>query len=75
MYIVCTKIITEAKYSVDGKKHIHTNYFKGVETYSFGDVVIWDKNKKDAVKFTDKHNANKIAKRYNGFIREIWGGK
>lgn len=71
MYIVCQKIITKPENSVDGKKHIHINYFKGMERYSFGDVIAWDKSKKDAVKFTNKHNANKIAKRYNGFIREI----
>lgn len=71
MYIVCIKIITEAKNSVDGKKHTRTNYFKGIETYSFGDVASWDMSKKNAVRFTNKHEAITVAKRYNGFVKEI----
>lgn len=73
--LICTlyvkKIITKPENSVDGKKHTHTNYFKGIENYSFGDVITWDNNKQNAVKFTGKYGANKIAKRYNGFIKEI----
>ena len=71
MYIVGIKIITEAKNSIDGKKHTRTNYFKGLETYSFGDVVTWDISKRNAARFTNKHDASTIAKRYNGFVKEI----
>ena len=65
MYIVCQEI------SVNGKKHIHTNYFKGIEMYSFGYIMAWDDNKQNAVKFTDKYDANEIAKRCNGIIKEM----
>lgn len=71
MYIVCIKIITEAKNSVDGKKHTRTNYFKGIETHSFGDVAAWDMSKRNAVSFTNKREAITVAKRYNGFVKEI----
>ena len=71
MYIVCIKIITEAKNSIDGKKHTRTNYFKGIETYSFGDVVAWDNSKRNAVRFTSKREAITVAKRYNGFVKEV----
>lgn len=70
MFVVCLPVVTEAKYSVDGKKHTHTNYYTGLETYSFGSVVAWGKLE-DAVIFTNKREANKIAKEYNAVVKIV----
>lgn len=70
MYVVCLPVVTEAKYSADGKKHTYNNYYTGLEIYSFGTVVAWG-NFNDAVMFTSKREANKVAKKYNAVVKEI----
>lgn len=70
MFVVCLPVVTEAKYSVDGKKHTYDNYYTGLEMYSFGAVVAWG-SFNNAVIFTSKREADKVAKHYNAVVKEI----
>lgn len=70
MFVVCLPVVTEAKYSVDGKKHTYNNYYIGPEKYSFGTVVTWGKLE-DATIFTNKREATKIANKYKAVIKIV----
>lgn len=70
-YVVIKKIVTPAKFSVDGKRHIRANYFKDFSSTMFGDMINWCGTKKEAHIFTNKAEAIKIAKKYNGEVVRV----
>ena len=60
-YLVSKVFITDPEHSVDGKKHKTTKYYSVMNVPGFGPMVAWVK-KKDAMVFTSKREANKVAK-------------
>ena len=62
-YFIATKLVTEPKHSVDGKRHVKTLYYAGSIKSPFGDIVQWGK-KRDAVA-VGKREANKLMKRWD----------
>jgi hypothetical protein len=69
-YIVKRKHITEARFSVDGKRHERTLYFCGIKQIPC-DIIVWDYNKRRAEIFTDKSDAQRFAYAYDGVVEEV----
>lgn len=67
-YIVAIKIITEAKHSIDGKRHVRTNYYCGDSLHGI-DMMCFNIGKKKATVLS-YIEAQKIAKRC-GYPAEI----
>ena len=69
-YIVSIVIITEPRYSVDGKKHRTTNYYSSESSLFGHNMSNWVREKKKAKIFDSKREANRIAKRFDGKVCE-----
>ena len=70
-YVVYTIIKTDARHSIDGKAHRTTNYYTGSETLLGCNMTNWKRGCRNAKVFESKKEANYIAKRYGGKVKEI----
>lgn len=76
-YVVSKVEITPANFSIDGKRHKHKYYLypvnKRLSTLGFGDFTCWsyENGKRGALKFTNKREAQRIAKRHNATVEEV----
>ena len=69
-YAVAKKCVTEPKYSIDGKRHVHTNYYGGSIASPLGAITNWGR-KKDAILFDEYYQAARYAKAFNAEVKEI----
>ena len=68
-YIVAIKHITEPSNSIDGKQHTRMLYFAGIYNNGF-ECSSWLEKAKATI-FTNKKDAEKVAKKYNAIVKEI----
>lgn len=74
-YIVSKIEVTEARHAIDGKKHTHKYFLYPVpeNLKEMGFVANWSyKNgRRGALKFSNKRQAQAIAKRFGATVEEI----
>lgn len=74
-YIISKIEITEARHSIDGKKHTHKYFLYPIpeNLKEMGVVANWSyKNgRKGALRFSNKRQAQSIAKRFDATVEEI----
>lgn len=62
-YIIGKTYVTEAKHSVDGKKHTRTTYYSGMIDIGMGMVAQNWATKKEALRFITKRQAQQVLRR------------
>ena len=71
MYCVEIIIKTKPEYSVDGKYHETVNYYQGITSCGWFATETFTDDIDKALKFKNKFDAQKIAKRCDGEVKEI----
>lgn len=71
-YVIYQKLVTEAKYSIDGKRHIHKLYLYPIpdNLRDLGIKACWNRGKKGALRFYYKNHAQEIANKVDGILEE-----
>lgn len=74
-YVIYKIETTPARLSIDGKNHTHKYYFypipSNLKQFGFGSNWSYQNGRRGAVKFTDKREAQRIAKHYGAQIEEV----
>lgn len=69
-YVIWVRHVTEARYPVDGKRHVKALYFSGTMDAVGLTWEQWDKRPKAKI-YRTKREADRDAKRYGGNVKEI----
>ena len=72
MYVITQMQITEARHSIDGKRHNHKLYLYPIpETLRDLNITsCWSRGKKGALRYDSRRQAQKIARKVGGQVEE-----
>lgn len=72
MYVITQMHITEARHSIDGKRHKHKLYLYPIpETLRDLNVTsCWSRGKRGALRYDSRRQAQKIARKVGGQVEE-----
>lgn len=72
MYVITQMQITEARHSIDGKRHKHKLYLYPIpETLRDLNITsCWSRGKKGALRYDSRRQAQKIARKVGGQVEE-----
>ena len=72
MYVITQMQITEARHSIDGKRHKHKLYLYPIpdKLRDLGITSCWDRGKSGALRFYYKGHARQIAEKVGGKVEE-----
>lgn len=66
-YVIYCVDVTPAKYSVDGKRHQHIQYYEGIKSRGGFSMMSWDKTIKTAKVYNSKIEAERALRELSKF--------